>query len=89
MKEVKSKEKPRLEPLENTLYTVDEVAVVIKTNTNYVYSLIKAGHLEALKLGRLKVRKSEVERFLKEAQGYDYTDPLDVKELEKRENDQC
>lgn len=70
-----------LEPLENTLYTVDEVATVIKTNVNYVYNLIKSGHLEALKLGRLKVRKSEVERFLKEAQGYDYSDPNDVKEL--------
>lgn len=73
--------KARLEPLENTLYTVDEVATVIKTNVNYVYSLIKSGHLEALKLGRLKIRKSEVERFLKEAEGYDYSDPFDVKEL--------
>ncbi|OZV12281.1 hypothetical protein CIW83_09280 [Tissierella sp. P1] len=77
--------KPRLELLENTLYTVEEVAVVIKTNTNYVYSLIKAGHLEALKLGRIKVRKSEVERFLKEAQGYDYTDPYNIKELANEE----
>lgn len=75
----------RLEPLENALYTVEEVAVVIKTNTNYVYSLIKAGHLEALKLGRLKVRKSEVERFLKEAQGYDYTDPYNIKKLANEE----
>lgn len=74
--------KLRLEPLENTLYTVEEVATVIKTNVNYVYSLIKAGHLEALKLGRLKVRKSEVERFLKEAEGYDYTDPYNVSKLE-------
>lgn len=78
--------KIQLEPLENTLYTVEEVATVIKTNVNYVYSLIKSGHLEALKLGRMKVRKSEVERFLKQAQGYDYTDPYNVKELEKGED---
>lgn len=85
MKDVKFKEKlePSLEPLENTLYTVSEVATVLKTNTNYVYDLVKAGHLEALKLGRIKIRKAELERFLKEAQGYDYTDPFKIKKLEE------
>ncbi|MFA5528847.1 MAG: helix-turn-helix domain-containing protein [Peptostreptococcales bacterium] len=73
--------KPSLEPLENTLYTIPEVATIIKTNNNYVYDLVKAGHLEALKLGRIKIRKSELERFLKQAQGYDYTDPFNIKEL--------
>lgn len=74
---------PILEPLENTLYTVEEVATVIKTNNNYVYDLIKTGHLQALKLGRLKVRKSELERFLEVAEGYDYTDPFKIKKLEE------
>lgn len=73
-----------IEPLENTLYTVEEVSTVIKTNVNYVYDLIKAGHLQPLKLGRLKVRKSELERFLKVAEGYDYTDPFNVEKLQDK-----
>lgn len=76
--------KPTLEPPENTLYTILEVSAVIKTNTNYVYDLIKAGHLEALKLGNMKVRKSELERFLKVAEGYDYTDPFNVEKLQDK-----
>ena len=88
---MKTKVKPKslLEPQENTLYTVPEVATIIKTNNNYVYDLIDAGHLEALKLGRIKIRKAELERSLKQAQGYDYTDPFDVKAFEKGEKDQC
>ena len=37
--------------MEDVLYTVAEVAKLIKTNTNYVYELIKKGFLPALKLG--------------------------------------
>ena len=37
------------------LYTVEETATVLMTNTDTVYSLIRKGSLRALKLGRIKI----------------------------------
>jgi excisionase family DNA binding protein len=60
------------------LYTVKEVSIIIHTNKAYVYELIKAGLLPALKLGSFKVRKVALEKFLQENEGYDLTDPMNV-----------
>lgn len=68
--------------MEEMLYTVDEVAGILKTNVNYVYSLQRSGLLRFLKIGRLKCRKSTLEAFLEEYEGKDLTNPYDVKELE-------
>lgn len=65
------------------LYTVQEVADILKTNENYVYKLHKAGLLKFLKIGRLKCRKSTLEEFLEKYDGMDLTDPFNVKEVEK------
>ena len=46
------------------LYTVGEVAKILKTNVNYVYELRKAGLLRFMKLGTLKCRRSTLEAFL-------------------------
>lgn len=46
------------------LYTVQEVADVLLTNTDVVYAEIRAGRLLALKLGRLKVRGSDLEQYI-------------------------
>lgn len=67
---------------EEMLYTVNEVAKILKTNTNYVYDLKKAGLLRFLKLGSLKCRKSTLEAFLEKYEGQDLTDPFNIKELE-------
>lgn len=67
------------------LYTVQEVADILKTNTNYVYELHKSGLLRFLKIGRLKCRKSTLEEFLVKYDGMDLTDPFNVKEVEKCE----
>lgn len=56
------------------LLTVREVAQKLKVNTNLVYALIKAGHLRGLKLGALKVTSFELERFIREATGKDFSD---------------
>ncbi|WP_123053115.1 helix-turn-helix domain-containing protein [Clostridium sp. JN-1] len=63
------------------LYTVDEVAMKLKTNKNMVYDLIRRGYISALKLGRLKVTKFELLRFAKWAQGKDFTNLDNVKDL--------
>ena len=64
------------------LYTIREVADLLKTNTDYVHSLRKAGLLKCIKLGHYKVRAEELERFLREYEGKDVTDPYHIKELD-------
>ena len=68
--------------MEDILYTVKETSKILKTNTDYVYSLIKKGYLRCLKLGSYKIRKSTIEEFLAKYEGYDFTDLDNVKELE-------
>lgn len=70
--------------MDEMLYTVPEVATVLKTNVDYVYKLEKAGLIRFLKIGRLKCRKSTLEAFLEKYDGYDLTDPFNVQELKKR-----
>lgn len=65
--------------MEDMLYTVPEVAEILKTNVDYVYKLQKAGLLKFLKIGRWKCRKSTLEEFLAKYDGYDLTDPFNVK----------
>lgn len=59
---------------EDYLLPISEVAERLRTNKNYVYELINKGLLKALKLGSMKVRNSEINRFLKESEGKDFTD---------------
>lgn len=66
---------------EDVLLTVTEVSKVIKTNTNYVYNLIKAGHLPVVKLGSYKIRRSSLMDFIEKNEGNDLTDPFNVKKI--------
>lgn len=66
--------KERDEKMEDVLYTVAETAKLLKTNSNYVYELIKRGLLPALKLGSYKVRKTALTNFLEKNEGKDLTD---------------
>lgn len=67
--------------MEQILFTVAEVATILKTNKTYVYSLINAGLLPALKLGSLKIRRSSLEEFLRNYDGMDLTDITNIKQL--------
>ena len=59
--------------MENMLiYSVKEVAKILHTSPNYVYSLIEKGYLPAIKLGSVKVLKTSLENFLKENEGKDF-----------------
>lgn len=69
--------------MEEMLYTVPEVAAILKTNVDYVYKLQKAGLIRFMKIGRLKCRKSTLEEFLEKYDGLDISDPFNVQELEK------
>lgn len=46
------------------LYMVKDVAKVLLVNPAKVYELIQAGELPALKLGSIKIRGSDLEKFI-------------------------
>lgn len=62
------------------LYTVPEVAEILKSNTDYVYKLQRSGLLKFIKMGRWKCRKATLEEFLAKYDGMDLTDPFNIKE---------
>ncbi len=64
------------------LYNVKEVSKILKTNTDYVYSLIKSKLLPALKIGSYKIRAEALEDFLTKYEGYDLTDPFNIVKLD-------
>lgn len=72
----------------NELLEVAEVAKRLKCNRNKVYELIKSGMLRGLKLGRMKVSTIELDNFLVRNSGKDLTDPFNVKELERSEQNE-
>lgn len=63
------------------LFTIREVAERLKMNRAAVYELIRSRNLQALKLGSLKVTSLELERFIKEATGKDFSDLENVIDL--------
>lgn len=70
--------------MEDMLYTVPEVARILKTNVDYVYKLQRAGLIRFMKIGRLKCRKSTLEAFLEKYDGHDISDPFNVQKMEER-----
>ena len=71
----------RGDSMEDMLYTVPEVAAILKTNVDYVYRLQKAGLIRFMKIGRLKCRKTTLEEFLAKYDGLDISDPFNIKEM--------
>lgn len=69
--------------LPQILFTVDETSQILKTNKNLIYSLIKKGHLKALKLGSYKVRMQDIVEFLDKNLDMDLTDLDNIKQLER------
>ena len=69
--------------MEDMLYTVAEVAEILKTNVSFVHKLRKSGVLTFLKLGCYKVRKKTLEDFLERYDGMDITDPENIRSLQE------
>ena len=61
-----------------TLYTIAEVAKIMKVNKTYVYKLINNGLLPVIKLGSYKVRDVALDEFLTKYEGMDLTDVNNV-----------
>lgn len=54
---------------EEVLYTISEVAALLKVNKNMVYHLINAGYLRSMKLGCRKVTRKALLSFLEQHDG--------------------
>ena len=67
---------------DDLLFTVPEVAEILKINNNKVYDLFKARLLTPLKLGRYKVSRSELIAFVEAYKGKDLTDLNNVKDID-------
>lgn len=78
--------------MENTktkiLYTVKEVSEIMHTNPAFVYSLINAGLLPALRLGSYKIRHETLMKFLAEHEGEDLRDPKNIRPVCKTDSDE-
>lgn len=66
--------------MEHMLYTMKEVATLLHVNVGKANELRRAGLIRCLKLGAWKVRREELLRFLRYAEGKDLTDPFNPKE---------
>lgn len=67
--------------LEPVLYTVAETAELLKINKNTVYELLKKNILIGLKLGSMKITRTEVMRFLEDNTGKDLSNLDNIKDL--------
>lgn len=63
------------------LFTVTEIAEILKINKNAVYELINSGELPAIKgIGRLKVSEDDLRKFIEKSKEWKI---LENKNLEK------
>lgn len=62
----------------STVYTIKQVAEILHCGQNYVRKLNKAGLLQFMKLGSLKVRKETLDEFLRKYDGMDLSDPFHI-----------
>lgn len=67
---------------ETMVYTVKEVAAILHSSPNYVYTLIKKGYLPVVRLGSIKILRQSLENFLIENQGKDLSNLEDIKPLD-------
>ena len=67
-----------IDSADELLYTISEVAALLKVNRNYVYSLINGGQLRSIKLGCRKITRKSLLQFLEKYDGLDFDEALCV-----------
>lgn len=68
--------------MEDYLLSVSDAAKRLDINRNQTYDLINRGLLKTLKFKSLKVRNSEINRFLAEYEGKDLSDLDNIRNLD-------
>lgn len=66
---------------ESILYNVKQAAEVMSVRPGCIYLLIKKGVLPALRIEGYKVRRSTLLDFAEKYEGYDFSNPDEVKKL--------
>lgn len=72
----------KVDKTENLLYTISEVAKLLKVNRNFVYALINTGHIKSIKLGCRKVTRKSLLEFLEKYDGFDFDEIMATKPAE-------
>ena len=67
------------------LFTIPKVAKMLGTTPETVRNLTKSGQLIPIKVGELKFSLEEIERFIRDGQGVDYSDPDNPKPIALKE----
>ncbi|NOW04210.1 helix-turn-helix domain-containing protein [Clostridium beijerinckii] len=67
--------------MEPVLYTVYEETELLKVNKNSVYDLLRNNVIRGLKLGSLKITRTELMKFLQENNDKDLSNLEDIKDL--------
>lgn len=68
---------------EDLVYTIKEVAGLLKVNKNYVYALINKGLLRSTKLGCRKVTRQALIEFLEKNDGLNFDEILATKPVKQ------
>lgn len=68
--------------MEKLVYSVNETGKMLGIGKIRVYQLIKAGVLPAINIGGLKIRKTAIDDFLNQYEGYSLKDVLDIKKIQ-------
>ena len=61
------------------LYTISEVAKLLKVNRNYVYALINGGYIRSIKLGCRKITRKALLEFLDKYDGIEFDENINIK----------
>lgn len=65
--------------IDRPLLTVGQAAKLLQTDERNVRALLKSGRLRGLRIGTMKIRRKELDRFLEASEGYDMNDPWNPK----------
>ena len=65
--------------IDRPLLTVAQAAKLLQTDERNVRALLKSGRLRGLRIGAMKIRRKELDRFLEASEGYDMNDPWNPK----------
>ena len=60
--------------MSDRLLTASEAADVLSIGINTMYKLLNSGLIKYMVLGKKKIRSSELDRFMREYEGYDLSD---------------
>ena len=78
MAELKKSSNEIIDTNTELLYTISEVAKLLKVNKNYVYALINGGYIRSIKLGCRKITRKALLDFLEKYDGSEFDESVNA-----------